>query len=236
MKKSLLYPIVAALLAFAPQAPAQGRSDEPARIGLDISGIASPAPAASVAKPAKSEKRPSGPVEITAHEATYDNRTNIAIFSGEVVVRHPEFGLSSDRLTLTINASIVKGPAQPAAKPKGEEIVPKPVAEPGNDKLEKAIAEGHVTITQEKPDGNGVMQRYTGKANRAVYDSKANTLKLYGWPQITQGAAGGGVSKQITAREEGCVITLDRGGRIDVKGFHTSTLHDAADLNQKPPR
>ncbi len=236
MMKTFLPPTIVALLALAVPGSAQDRTGEPARIGLDISRIegAAPAPAIPVAKPAKPDKKPSGPVEITAQEATYDNRTNIAIFIGEVVVHHPEFGLSSDRLTLTINASLAKGPAQPPTKPKADDAEHKGPPEAGSDKLEKAVAEGHVTITQDKPDGNGVMQRYTGKGSRAVYDSKANTLKLYGWPQISQGVIGGGLSKQIIAREEGCVITLDRAGKIDVKGYHTSTLHDAADLNQKP--
>lgn len=55
-------------------------------------------------------------------------------------------------------------------------------------------------------------------------------MKLYGWPQISQ-TIGGVVSKQIVAREDSCVITLDRAGKIEVKGFFTSTLQDAAELN-----
>ena len=237
MKTARLIHVVAVLFALACRVCAQSGSNEPIqRLGLDISGIEKAKPASTIAttaKVAKPEKRPTGPVEITAHEATYDNRTNVGIFSSEVVVRHPEFGLNSDRLTVTIKASFLKGADQPEAKPNAPAENPKTPAEPGGGNLEKAVAEGHVIITQDKPDGNGNMQRYTGRGSRAVYDSKAGTLILYGWPQISQSIAGN-LSKQIISREESCVITLYRSGKIDVKGYHTSTLQDTADLNQNP--
>ncbi len=239
MMKSILTCAAASLLALATTGSAQpARTNGAApRSGLDISGIETTADSGSPALPAKSEKRPTGPVEITAHEATYDNRTNIAIFSNEVVVKHPEFGLSSDRLTVTIKSSFLKSMEQPDGKTKpAEEKIKAPAADKPKSSegaLEKVVAEGHVIMTQDKPDGNGTIQRYTGKAARAVYESKTDTLKLYGWPQISQ-SIGGNISKQIVAREESCVITLDRAGKIEVKGYHTSTLQDTANLNQNP--
>ncbi len=236
MMKSILTCAAASLLALDTAAPAQSgaRNPAPPRSGLDISGIESLPD--SNAPRAKSEKRPTGPVEITAHEATYDNRTNIAIFSNEVVVKHPEFGLSSDRLTVTIKSTFLKNMDQPDGKAKpAEEKNKAPAEKPKSNEgaLEKVVAEGHVIMTQDKLDGNGMPQRYTGKAARAVYESKTDTLKLYGWPQISQ-SIGGNISKQIVAREESCVIILDRAGKIEVKGYHTSTLQDTANLNQNP--
>ena len=223
------YPAIATLLALAFHVSAQTGGSEPVeRLGLDISGLGTPktAPAAApVAAAAKPERRPKGATEITARDATFDNRVHLATFTTEVQVRDPEFGLSCDRLTVNLK----KPPVQTAGK---ADPKPKPPGEQGSG-IEKAVAEGNVIITQEKPDAAGKLQRYTGRAKRAVFDNKSGTLTLYGSPQISE-SVGGAISKQIVAREEGCVITLDRAGKIDVKGYHVSTLQDSADLNQAP--
>ena len=100
--------------------------------------------------------------------------------------------------------------------------------------IEKAIADGNVDITQQKIDpATGKKQIYTGKGERAIFDNTSGTLTLYGWPQISQTIAGS-LSKQILSREKSCVITLNRAGKIEVKGYHTSTLQDAADLGPAP--
>ena len=178
--------------------------------------------AVPVAVPAKPEKRPKGPTEITARDAMFDNRIHQAIFNTEVLVRDPEFGLSCDRLTVYLKKPPVKATdkPEPKEKPPGQQA----------SGIEKAIAEGSVVITQDKPDADGKLQRYMGKGKRAVFDNVTGTLTLYGWPQIAQ-SIGGSVSKQIISREESCVITLNRAGKIEVKGYHTSTLQDASDLD-----
>jgi hypothetical protein len=56
---------------------------------------------------------------------------------------------------------------------------------------------------------------------------------LYGAPTVEQ-LIGGSMSKKIVAREDGCVITLNRAGKIDVKGYHTTTLQDTSSLDKKP--
>ena len=160
---------------------------------------------------------PTAPEATTVHHAT---------FTTEVFVRDPEFGLSCERLTVNLKKPPVAGAEKvdPKPKPPGET----------SSSIEKAVAEGSVIITQDKPDPTtGKLQRYTGKAKRAVFDNTTGTLTLYGWPQISQ-SIGGALSKQILSREESCVITLSRAGRIDVKGYHTSTLQDAADLSPGP--
>ena len=219
--------VVAALFALALRVSAQSGTNEPVgRLGLDISGIESPKLAIPAEPAPKPEKRPKGPTEITAREATFDNRVHLATFITEVLVRDPEFGLSCERLTVNL-----KKPPVPGA----EKVDPKPKA-PGESSsgIEKATAEGNVIITQDKPDpSTGKLQRYTGKAKRAVFDNTTGTLTLYGWPQISQ-TIGGSLSKQILSLEESCVITLNRAGKIDVKGFHKSTLQDAADLSPGP--
>src|SRR5688500_9567446 len=45
------------------------------------------------------EKKSKGPTEITALEATFDQKANLAVFIGDVVVKDPEFNVVCDKLT-----------------------------------------------------------------------------------------------------------------------------------------
>ena len=223
MTTSRIAPLCAALLALAVRVSAQGEIKEPVeRLGLDVSGTESP----KLGVPgAPSEKRPKGPTEITSREAMFDNRNHLATFTTEVLLKDPEFGLSSDRLTVYLKKPPTPGTEKPDPKPKagGEQA----------SGIEKAIAEGHVIITQDKPDAAGKMQHYTAKAERAVFDNTTGTLKLYGWPEISE-SIGGNLTKQTVAREKSCIITLDRVGKLNVEGYSTSRILDASDLNQGP--
>ena len=187
--------------------------------------------AGKTASPFERGERPKGPTEITARDAMFDNRIHVATFTGDVLVTDPEFGLSCASLSVYLKKPAAKDAAPPpAAAPKL--VVPD---EPGSG-IEKAVAEGDVVITQDKSDADGKAQRYMGRAERAVFDNTTGTLTLSGWPQISQ-SLGGSVSKQITAREKTCVIILNRIGKIEVKGYHSSTILDAETLgkNQRQP-
>ena len=227
MNRFRIAQIFAVLLVLAARVSAQGETKEPVpRLGLDISGIDNARGGTLTVPVAKAEKRPKGPTEITAREAMFDNRIHLASFTTEVLVRDPEFGLSCDRLTVNLK----KPPVENAGKPD-----PKPKA-PGEQSsgIEKAIAEGNVIITQDKRDAAGkIVEQYIGKAKRAIFDNTTGTLKLYGWPQISQ-STGGVLTKQVVARQENSVITLDRSGQLKWDGFCGVTLMDAADLNQSP--
>ena len=227
---------IAMLFALAASASGQGAPKPPAppapRVGLDISGIdASPAAPLPVAPAAKTDKRPPGPTEITSREAIFDNRNHLATFTTEVLLKDPEFGLSSDRLTVYLKKPPVPGASNATQKPKPAGDNEKAAGEPSSG-IEKAVAEGHVIITQDKLDALGKKaQRYTAKAKRAVFDNTTGTLKLYGWPEISE-SIGGNMTKQTIAREEGCVMTLERTGKLTVDGYSTSRILDASDLNQ----
>jgi len=227
---------IAILFAVAASASGQGEPKPPAppspRLGLDISGIdGSPAAALPIAPAAKPEKRPPGPTEITSREAIFDNRNHLATFTTEVLLKDPEFGLSSDRLTVYLKKPPVPGASNAAPKAKVPGEKEKTPGEPSSG-IEKAVAEGHVIITQDKMDATGKKpQRYTAKGKRAVFDNMTGTLKLYGWPEISE-SIGGNMTKQTIAREESCVITLDRTGKLLVDGYSTSRILDASDLNQ----
>ena len=165
----------------------------------------------------KPDKRPAGATEITAREATFDNRTHEATFTGDVIVTDPEFGLSCEKLDVYLK--------KPVEKPIGD---PKPKDEAdGGGGIDKAIAEVNVIITMDKLDADKKKKRYIGRAKKAVFDNTSGILILTGWPQIAESISGS-LSKQIVSREEGCVIVIDRAGKIDVKGLHTSTLKEVA--------
>jgi lipopolysaccharide export system protein LptA len=165
------------------------------------------------------EKRAKGPTEITAREASFDNRTHEAGFSGSVLVKDPEFSLSCERLSVYL-----KKPEEKNAGPLG------PKENSGGGSIEKAIAEIDVVITQEKQDANGKKQRYIGRAKKAVFDNVTGDVTLSGWPTIAHNE-GGTLSKQIVSREESCVIVINRAGRIDVRGYHTTTLQDTGAID-----
>ena len=236
MTKTRMTQALAVVFTLAAQVSAQSETKPPApRLGLDISGLDPARVATPTTAAAKPEKRPKGPTEITSREAIFDNQNHLATFTTEVQLQDPEFGLLSDRLTVYL-----KKPPVPTAEKTAEKSAPKPKA-PGNKEnapgdqgsgIEKAIAEGHVIITQDKMDAAGKnAQRYTAKARRAVFDNTVGTLKLYGWPEISE-SLGGNMTKQTIARTEGTIITLDRAGKLIVDGYSTSRILDASDLNQ----
>lgn len=148
MMNSRWTPIIAMLLAGAVRSGAQ-EGAEVVKRAVDLSAIESTDVPAAVpaARPVKPERRPKGPTEITAREAMFDNRLSLATFSTEVMVRDPEFGLSCDRLTVTLK----RAPATAGDKPDSKA---KPVGEQKSG-IDKAVAEGNVVITQDKPDLSG---------------------------------------------------------------------------------
>ena len=100
--------------------------------------------------------------EITASkEATFDNAASIAEFTGDVVVRDPQFTLTCDRLKVTLSKNR-----------KGMEI---------------AEATGHVIIVQENTDSKGQATKAIGHAGAATYVPASGEVILRIWPSIQQG-------------------------------------------------
>jgi len=100
--------------------------------------------------------------EITASkEAAFDNATSIAEFTGNVVVRDPQFTLTCDKLKVTMNKNR-KG-------------------------LEIAEATGNVVIVQENSDSKGQPTKAIGRAGAATYMPATGDVTLRIWPSIQQG-------------------------------------------------
>lgn len=250
MKHRTHLAIVASLTLFVASAGAQGLQLDGGTVEIKpiITEAVKPVPVKTPpANPdAVAPKSAKSPTEIIAREASLDNQNHIAIFSGEVDVKDPQFNMNCDKLTLHLKKPkpaakpaesgtpkagaptgakpAVPAPAAPAAKPAGSD---------GESKIEKAIAEGKVIIVQDKPDADGKMQHYIGKGQKAVYEPDKKTCTLTGWPRVAQ-SVNGSISKEIVSKEEGCVIIMNQAGRIDVHGYHITRLVDTGALEEKP--
>lgn len=99
---------------------------------------------------------------ITANQtATFDNRSGIAEFVGNVIVKDPQFELSCDKLRAILREDR-KG-------------------------LDRVEAIGNVVIQHQSKDESGKDVTSTAKAGKAVYYAQSGDLELSDWPQITQG-------------------------------------------------
>ena len=241
-------PLIAAVSPASGQSPlgtaATGDSSRPLGGRLRPAGATAAvdtAPAAA-AGAAVEPKKVKAPTEITSREAMLDNRIHLATFSGEVEVKDPEYNLTCDKLTVHLKKP--KGKAEvkaPAPKPIGaadDEPAAKPAApEKGDGEssggIEKAIAEGNVRIVQDKLDAEGKKQRYYGQARKAVFDPDKKTCVLYGWPRISQ-SLDNNMGKEVIAKQESTVITLNQSGVINVDGPNTVRLSDVSAFEKNP--
>ena len=247
MKRRTFLAAVAPLMAVAGSASAQNPLGQPATEaslggvptnprspGTSTSPAEAPAPAST-----DNAKRAKGPTEITSREAMLDNRNNLATFSGEVEVKNPEYNVTCDKLTVHLKKQKGKAGGDPKpAEPRpigSDEPAAKGEKEKKDDAggIERAIAEGNVTIVQDRIEADGKKQRYFGKARKAVFDPDKRTCVLTGWPKISQ-AMGEELSREVVATQESTVITLDQAGIIKVDGQNRVRLNDMSAFDQKP--
>jgi len=176
-------------------------------------------------KKEKGLKKSKGPTEITALEASFDQKANLAVFTGEVVVKDPEFNVVCDKLTayLKNDKAKAKGDAPKPATPSPSEGA----AKKKSGGLEKAIAEStsdrRVIITQDKTEADGTITQSMGKADRATYDAVTGDVVLTGSPEVIQGI------NRVVAVDPATVMTLNRDGRMRANGLTKSTIVDKPD-------
>ena len=172
-------------------------------------------------------KKVKGPTEITSNKLHFDQQTNHAVFTGDVVVKDPEFNVQCDKLTAVLKS---RGKAKaagdrPAADPPPAN--PAPGNAPDRSKpakgggLERAIAEGNVFITQEKVEADGSTSENTGKAQKAVYDAITGEITLSGSPEATHGA------NRVIAEEPDTRLIFTRDGKMRAEGKAKYILQDA---------
>ncbi|MBC8002400.1 MAG: hypothetical protein H7X97_07405, partial [Opitutaceae bacterium] len=176
-------------------------------------------------------KKSKGPTEITALEAAFDQKANLAIFIGSVVVKDPEFNVTCDKLTAHLkkedkaNAGGAVSPLNTTPRP----TTPRP-DESGAPKkktgggLERAVADSTsdqpVIITQDKKDADGNVTHSIGKGKKATYDAASGDIVLTGTPEVTQGI------NRVIATDPSTVITLNRDGHMKAVGPHKTIIVD----------
>lgn len=223
MKTHVIAPFLAAVVgaALASSALAQEDSRLPR---LDLFGGKRPPlgyenTPLSPAKKAPTPKKAKGETEITALEATFDQKNRQAVFIGDVLVKDPEFNVNCDRLT----AFLKKQKDAPA------ETDPKAPAGQGGG-LDHAVAEAasgkQVIITQDKAEADGSITRNIGHARKATYDAKSGDIVLTGNPSVQQG-----INLCVATADE-TVMTLNRNGRMRVEGPHKTVIKDTASASE----
>jgi len=210
MKQAVL--VAAMLLTFAWPSAARPEADDDTT--LSLGGVApalpSPTPAHTGPTPAKA------PTEITATEdATFSEKTRIAVFDGDVHVKDPEYTLTCDKLTALLKKEALPGAKQAQPSPAPSKAPGKDAAEASQEgsNLEKATAEGHVIIIQDKVDTKtGKVQHYVGKSEKAVYDGDTGDITLTVWPEIRQD------ENTHVSLAESTVMVIGRSGTIRTVG------------------
>jgi lipopolysaccharide export system protein LptA len=181
-----------------------------------------------VIEPAPKKEKTEGQTEITADAAEFNNKTHIAIFTGQVIVKNPDFNVVCDKLTAYLKHDEKPAVAANEKKPVAAVATVKPAADPAapksNGGLEKAIAEtqdgGKVVITQDKKEADGSITHSIGKGERAIYTATNGEVTLTGWPEITQGI------NRVVPAEDGVTLILYRDGRYRAVGRTKTLLQD----------
>lgn len=166
-----------------------------------------------------------GPTEITAtREASFDEHNRKAIFVGDVVVKDPQFTLTSDMLTAFLKKQpVVNKPISDSGQPEAIKTSVNPESAPAQNDggLERAVAEGNVVIHQEQinPEG-GEPTFYIGKSEKADFDASTGDIKLSGWPQVQQG-----INTHI-ATDVSTYMIINRTGRMKTFGKSKTMIQD----------
>ena len=149
---------------------------------------------------------------VAQSEGAFDQKTNQAVFKGDVVVTDPRFSLNCDQLTAVMKRAAKDGAdAKSDAKEAGAAAANKADASkalPGSGPagIETLIAEGRVVIAQEKRNEKGELERSVARAQKAVFDAESGDVTLSGWPQL-ETAKGA-----VFAEAESTVIIFNRRG------------------------
>jgi lipopolysaccharide export system protein LptA len=177
-----------------------------------------------------SDKRPTGPTEITAsQEAQFDTKARTGVFIGNVKVVDPQFTLTSNRLTVHLNRD-EEGGGLSEADAEGSVVivhVNQPKTQPQSGQTAAAPSPAA------RPAGAGPIQGQQpttsiGKADKALYEAKDGSITLTGWPQVTQGA------NTHIATSPGVKMVLYKDGRMQTYGSTRTLIEDKTTATNNP--
>lgn len=189
-----------------------------------------------------SQSQNKGPTEITARdEVQFDGESRTGVFVGNVKVVDPDFTMTTDKLTVHM-AKQDEGGGLSSAEADGNVII----VHANETKNNKAGANGSPSPTPAPtptPIANSMLADptnahpsptpppvlSTGRAQKAIYDAKDQSVTLIGWPQITQG-----INTHIST-EEGTRMILYRDGRLKTFGGSRTIIQDKSDASKTVP-
>jgi len=211
---------------------------------------ASPTPGAKPSPAVKNEKKPNdllpgssqnkGPTEITSQETQFDGQSRTGVFIGGVKVIDPDFTMTTDKLTVHM-AKQEEGGGLSSAEADGNVIIVH-ANEAKNTKTGSDAGAPATPTPSPTPAVSSVLADppgpspspippvlSTGRAQKALYDAKDQSVTLIGWPQITQG-----VNTHIST-EEGTRMILYRDGRLKTYGGSRTIIQDKSEANKTVP-
>jgi lipopolysaccharide export system protein LptA len=209
---------------------------------------AAPAPGGSASPAVKKEKKQNdllqgstqnkGPTEITSQETQFDGQSRTGVFIGSVKVIDPDFTMTTDKLTVHM-AKQEEGGGLSSAEADGNVIIvhanEAKNAKSGSDAGGSPAATPSPTPATSSvfadppgpsPSPTPPPVLSTGRAQKAIYDAKDESVTLIGWPQITQG-----VNTHIST-EEGTRMILYRDGRLKTYGGSRTIIQDKSEANK----
>jgi lipopolysaccharide export system protein LptA len=209
---------------------------------------AAPAPGGSASPAVKKEKKQNdllqgstqnkGPTEITSQETQFDGQSRTGVFIGTVKVIDPDFTMTTDKLTVHM-AKQEEGGGLSSAEADGNVIIvhaneaknAKGGSEAGGSPAATPIPTPATSSVFADPPGPTPSPTpppvlSTGRAQKAIYDAKDESVTLIGWPQITQG-----VNTHIST-EEGTRMILYRDGRLKTYGGSRTIIQDKSEANK----
>lgn len=142
-------------------------------------------------------------------EATFDAEAHTASFTGGVTVTDTRFKMKSQKLTVFLTK-----PAKDAPKTdiKAEGL--------GGGGVERAVAEGGVTIEQAPKPGAPDGQQVTGRAAKAVFEPKTGQVTLSGNPVVRRG------TNEHIGTAPSTVMIIGRDGSLRTSGPSKTVLRD----------
>lgn len=166
-------------------------------------------------------KTSKGQIVITAQKsAFFDANTGHGIYIGDVKASHPQMRIECEELEIWMakQEGGLVGTSKPKASPlaaKDSDILAPPKKDDEGPPIEKADARGPM-VTVEKRTPEGELQ--IGHCKHLIYDGKTGNSTLLEWPQVQAG------NKLHKATEAGCVMIIDRGGKLTTTGGHTTII------------
>jgi lipopolysaccharide export system protein LptA len=180
-----------------------------------------------------------GPTEITARdEVQFDGQSRTGVFVGNVKVIDPDFTMTTDKLTVHM-AKQDEGGGLSSAEAEGNVIIvhaneskAKGGGQTGTSPAPTASASPTSVASDPpgaQPSPSPALVLSTGRAQKAIYDAKDQSMTLIGWPQITQG-----INTHIST-EEGTRMILYRDGRLKTFGGSRTIIQDKSEAAKATP-